>query len=81
MKINQLDEKGRRHGYWLYMTKSRFLVYAGSYNHGIRIGPWKDYIQIGAPLFVGSYDNKGRYAGICYNCEYDYTEIERWINS
>lgn len=70
-KINQLDDKGNRHGLWKGTYKeSNRLRYEGTFNHGKETGTFKYFDDTKAATVIATRDfSKGD--GSCYAIFYD----------
>ncbi|MQP52516.1 MULTISPECIES: toxin-antitoxin system YwqK family antitoxin [unclassified Flavobacterium] len=70
-KINQLDDKGNRHGLWRGTHKeSNRIRYEGSFNHGKEVGVFKYFDDTKAATTIATRDfSKGD--GSCYAVFYD----------
>ncbi|MDP5001351.1 MAG: hypothetical protein NWQ15_05585 [Flavobacterium sp.] len=70
-KINQLDDKGNRHGLWRGTHKeSNRIRYEGSFNHGKEVGVFKYFDDTKAATTIATRDfSKGD--GSCYAVFFD----------
>ena len=78
MKINQLNEKGHRHGYWEEYHPNGSLWFKGTYNNNNFEGYWEVYYRNGNPWFKGNYDNNGTRIGY-WEWYYDNGELREQI--
>jgi antitoxin component YwqK of YwqJK toxin-antitoxin module len=61
MKINQINEKGHRHGYWEDYWSSGKLWFKGNYDNDLPHGYWEHYYSNGNQSCKGNYENGMRY--------------------
>ena len=70
MKINQRDDKGRHHGYWVEYYFSGQLWYKGEFKNGKQHGLWEYYWYNGQLYYKGEY-KQGKNIGLWYKERYD----------
>lgn len=58
--MNQLNDKGKRHGYWEKYYPNGNLNYKGYYINDKRHGLWESYYQNGKLSWKGHFDNDER---------------------
>jgi antitoxin component YwqK of YwqJK toxin-antitoxin module len=56
MKINKINKKGHRHGYWEWYFGNGKLWFKGHYNNGNLHGHWEHYHSNGNQSCKGNYD-------------------------
>jgi len=60
MKINKINKKGHRHGYWEWYFGNGKLWFKGHYNNGNLHGHWEHYHSNGNQSCKGNYENGTR---------------------
>ena len=55
--MNQLDDKGERHGYWEHYFNNKELSSKGTYINGLKNGYWEEYFLGGNIWWKGHFKN------------------------